>query len=499
MKILNAQQIRAADAYTITHEPIASHDLMERAANIFVTHFLQKKWIEAGGNNTIHIFCGVGNNGGDGLCIARLLYHRGYQVAVYIVRFSQKSSPDFQLNEQRLKRLPFLPVYEIQTIQQFPQFRNNDCIIDALLGSGLNRPVKGFAAQVVAHINQTAHHCAVIAVDIPSGLYLDRQVEESASIVEADYTISFETPKLAFMFPQNFRYVGQWKTLPIGLSAHFMEKQAADYEYITPKMIRKHLRFRQKFDHKGTFGHVLVVGGSYGKIGASVLCTQAALKAGAGLATAYVPKCGYTILQTAFPEAMTQTDKQETYISHFPKNTSPYNAIAIGPGLGMEAATQSALFDFLKQTTQPLVLDADALNIIAKNNWLSYVPKNSILTPHPKEFVRLAGATANDYERLKCQRVLALKHHLYIVLKGAHTCIATPSGKCFFNSTGNPAMATAGSGDVLTGMIAGLLAQNYSPEASAILGVFLHGQAGDKAAKQHGPIRARQIITSFAI
>ncbi len=499
MKIFNVEQIRAADNYTIQHEPIASHELMEQASEAFVNWFIQQK-IQ---NQVIHIFCGIGNNGGDGLCIARMLHEMHYSVKVYIVRFSDKSSNDFQINEKRLEKIKGVKVENLYGVADMPDFKEEDLIIDAILGSGLSRPIKGFTAEIIHRINQSS--CPVIAVDVPSGLYADNQSE--GAIIEAKHTVSFESPKLAFMLPQNHSYVGEWEVVKIGLHPDFMLQTQTPFHYVTSKMAHSLLKSKSKFSHKGTNGHALVIGGSYGKIGAIVLTAKATLKGGAGLVTAYVPRCGYNILQISIPEVMCLTDQDEYCVSQMPvievgnasiKKKTKYQAIAIGPGIGQSASTQEALFQLLQTAKQALVLDADALNIIAQNKWLEHVPKGSILTPHPKEFERLAGKAANQFERLQKQREIAQKFEIVLLIKGAHTAIACPDGKVYFNSTGNPAMGTAGSGDVLTGMIAAFVAQGYSSIEAAILGVYLHGQAGDIAAKARGNILASDMIADFS-
>ncbi len=503
MKIFNVKQIRAADNYTIQHEPISSIDLMERASKAFVEWFEQKFAFQY--DQTIHIFCGIGNNGGDGLCIARMLNNLLYKVEVHIIRFSDNSSDDFRFNEQRLQKQTEDPVSvkNLPASKDFPKIRKTDVIIDAIFGSGLSRPITGFTAEIIQKINDSA--AKRVAVDIPSGLYADRQSE--SVVIEADYTISFQFPKLAFLLPQNHKYVGEWYWVDIGLHPDFITKTSTPYHYLEAQDIAAIRKPKDKFSHKGTSGHALILAGSYGKIGAAVLTSKATLKAGSGLVTAYVPKCGYNILQISVPEVMCLTDLDDYCISKIPSiensdssssKKTKYQAIAIGPGIGQSQSTQEALLQLLQTAKQALVLDADALNIIAQNDWLQYVPKGSILTPHPKEFERLAGQTKNDFERLEKQRGIAQKYGIVLLVKGAHTAIACSNGSIYFNSTGNPAMGTAGSGDVLTGIIAGFVAQGYSSKEAAILGVYLHGQAGDIAANLKGNILASDLIEFFS-
>lgn len=476
MRILNAKQIRQVDAYTIEHEPIASIDLMERASRAFVDWFGQR----IDGTKRIGIVCGTGNNGGDGLAIARMLYDWGYQVAVWIIKGGVLESPDFKTNEARLPDRVQKCV--VDDVKQEVSFAECDVLIDAIFGSGLSRPPAGVYAHVIELINQ--EQALKIAVDIPSGLLCDTHAEPP--IVKANYTLSFQLPKLAFLLPECFVFTGEWVVLDIGLNKSFIRSLATEHHYTTLKNVRKLLRPRSKFDHKGTFGHALIIAGSYGKMGAATLTSRAVLRAGAGLLTAHVPKCGYPIMQTTVPEAMVEVDADENIFTGC-GDLKRYNAIGIGPGLGQDEQTAMALGRTLEQFGKPAVVDADALNMLsAERSMLKLLAPGSILTPHPKEFERLVGKWKNDFERLEMQKQLAVSLRIIVVLKGAHTSVADETGTVYFNSTGNPGMATGGSGDVLTGIITGLLAQNYSPVEAAVLGVFLHGLAGDIAVTELG-------------
>lgn len=473
MKILTSHQIREADSYTIRNEPIASEDLMERAAGAFTEWF-------AGKFSNVHpvkIFCGMGNNGGDGLAIARMLHEKKYAVRVFKVRYSSEPSKDFIINEQQLKKLPVETV-DIKEGDAFPVIHENDIVIDGLWGSGLSRPIQGFAADLIRHLN--ASPGIKVAIDIPSGLYAD--APGSSIKFSADYTLTFELPKLSFFFPENFTSVGEFIVKSIGLHQDFLRQADTCNYYVTEEMVKRMIIPRKKFDHKGSYGHALIVSGSYGKIGAAVLCSEACLRAGAGLVTAYIPKCGYAVMQSSVPEVMVITGRQEEILTDI-SDISAYQAIATGPGIGKHARTSAMLHKLISTGKLPLVLDADALNILAENrNWLKKLPENSILTPHPKEFERLFGTSTDSYQRLALQREVSQQYRLIIVLKRAHTVITAPDGMAYFNSTGNPGMATGGAGDVLTGVITGLLSQGYPPLHSALLGVYLHGLAGDIAA-----------------
>ncbi len=479
MKILPIEKVREADAYTIRNEPIASIDLMERAATACY-QWLKKR---TDSYTPVKVFSGPGNNGGDGLAVARLLAADGYRVEVFIVRFTNKDSGDFKVNLERMKESGQAHVKELFDGDDFPEITPDDLVIDAIFGSGLSRPVTGFTAALIGHINRSG--AIVVSIDTPSGLFSDENsTRKGGAVIEADYTLTFQLPKYAFMFPENDRYVGRWIVRPIGLMEEFIDRAETENFLIEKDDCRLLLKKRNKFDHKGKFGHALLISGSYGKMGAAVLAAEACLRAGAGLVTAHIPATGYSVIQTALPECMVSIDNDDKYFSEVPDLTA-YNAIGTGPGLGKARKTQNALKLLIQNTSVPLVLDADAINILAQNKtWISFVPENSIFTPHPKEFERLAGKSGDDFERNKLQREFSVRHQVYVVLKGAHTCITTPQGKCFFNSTGNPGMATGGSGDVLTGIILGLTAQGYSSFEAAVLGVYLHGLAGDIAAKR---------------
>jgi len=475
MEILTSEEIRAWDAYTIQHEPIASIDLMERAATACCT------WLEKNGylGNSFSICCGKGNNGGDGLALARMLVANDCPVTVIILEFGHKGTDDFQVNLARLHQMG-IQIRFIQGPEHFHPFPPEDVIIDALLGSGLNRALDGITAQLADHINQSGNE--VIAIDIPSGLFADRSSRGNTAIM-ATHTLSFQCFKMAFLVPENAPLVGQVHILDIGLQEEYLQGLKSDLEMVDEFIISAIYRPRKQFAHKGNFGHALMIAGSYGKMGAATLASRACLRSGAGLLSCHVPGCGYEILQVALPEAMILTDADERINTEVSGALSAYTAIGIGPGIGTESRTSAMLEDTLKRYMQPVVLDADALNILAADpSLLSILPPYSILTPHPKEFERLFGSSENDFGRLQKALDRAREYHCVIVLKGHYTFIAMPGGKGYFNSTGNPGMAKGGSGDALTGILTALLAQGYSSGETAILGVYLHGLAGDMAA-----------------
>ncbi len=472
-KILNQKQLKKADEITIKNKQITSLDLMEHASKQCFN------WIHnrlQGNPIPIHVFCGIGNNGGDGLAIARMLKKHGYNIEVYIVNFSEKRSPDFLKNYERLKELGLWPK-TINTTSDLPTISENDMIIDAIFGIGLNKSPNGIAKESIRHINQS--NAYILSIDIPSGLFIDRSILDKNSVVKAFQTLTFETPKLAFFLPENELFSVNTEVISIGLNQEFIQNQKAVFQVIEKQDILHKYKFRNKFSHKGNFGHSLIIGGSFGKIGATILASKACLKIGSGLVTAYIPKCGYTILQTTIPEVMVEVDA-ENELEHFNFKTKP-NAIGVGIGMGTSKKTEKGFTQFLKTNKTPLVIDADAINILAKNeDLLKLIPKNSILTPHPKELERLIGKWKNDFEKLEKIRTFSTKYSVILIVKGHFTTIAFKN-KIYFNQTGNPALATAGSGDVLTGMLTGLLAQGYTSFDASIIAVFLHGKTADIA------------------
>ena len=480
MKIPNIQGARAADAYTIENEPISSVDLMERAATQ-IYFWLMKKLKSK--EVSIKIFCGMGNNGGDGLVLARLLASNDIFAQVYIVHVSDNFSHDAEVNYDRLKEVSDVPMFGVFSKEDFPKIDDNDIVIDALFGSGLSRPLEGLAAEMVMHLND--NHAIRIAIDIASGLNGDT-INNRGVIFRPDYTLSMQFPKMAFLYPENEPFVGEWEVLDIKIHPDYIENVDTANFYTTADVVKPLLHRRGKHSHKGTYGHALLIAGSTGKTGAALLASEACMRSGVGLLTTHLPKLAMLPLQVYLPEAMISPDVSDNYFSQAP-DLQPYNAIGVGPGLGKSKETANALKHLIQEVKVPLVLDADALNILSDNKtWLSFLPERTIITPHPKEFERLFGKTDNSQQRLELQREMSVRHNIITVLKGANTAITFPNGSCFFNSTGNPGMATAGSGDVLTGIILSLLAQRYSPEEAAIIGVFMHGRAGNKAAAEKG-------------
>lgn len=483
MKIFPSSSIKKLDAYTIENEPITSIDLMERAAEA-LTEAISQRWeIET----PVTVFAGPGNNGGDALAVARMLAEKKYKVEVFLFNTKDNLSADCQTNKELIEMMPEVTFHEISTQFVPPVLTAQHLVIDGLFGSGLNKPLSGGFAAVVKYIN--ASTATVVSIDIPSGLMSEENTfNVKSNIIHADVTLSLQLPKLAFLFGENTEFVGEWELLEIGLNKVGIQQTETNFEMLEGEEIRTLIKPRKQFAHKGDFGHALLIAGSKGMAGASVLAARACLRSGVGLLTVHAPQCNNDILQTSIPEAMVQPDLSENYFSA-PRETDPYMAIGIGPGIGRNEETEAALLEQLSLCQVPVVLDADALNLLANHrHHLTNLPKGSILTPHPKELERLVGKCQDSYERLMKACELARTAKVHIVLKGAYSAIVTPAGKCYFNPTGNPGMATAGSGDVLTGVILSLLAQGYTAEEAAKIGTYIHGLAGDFAQKKNGMI-----------
>lgn len=474
MKLFTAQQIRDADAYTIKHEPISSINLMERASQKCVEWF-EKTYDR---DYPFIVFCGIGNNGGDGLAISRILLERGRQVSCYVVEFSKNYSADFKVNLERLQlktKVDFLT----EENQSFT-VPENAIVIDAIFGSGLSRPAEGLAKNIIQKINSCSNE--IVSIDVPSGLFCeDNSVNDKEAIIVADKILSFQFPKLSFLLPENAKWCNSFILLSIGLHHEFIKHTSTNFYYIDESLIKEIYRPRKKFTHKGTYGHALIIAGSYGMAGAAILSSKATLRIGTGKVTAHTPQKIVEIIQTSLPEAIISIDIHEEYISKVPSLES-YNAIAIGPGIGKNDFTKGSIKQLFQSSKCPIVIDADAVTIMGEQKeLLKMLPAQSILTPHPKELEKLIGQWKNDIEKLEKVKAFSEEHNCFVIVKGAHSMCVCPSGEAYFNSTGNPGMATAGSGDVLTGIITGLLAQGYSSKESVLLGVYLHGLAGDLA------------------
>jgi len=477
MKILSANAIRKVDAYTIEHEPISDYDLMKRAAGVAVDWLLHRvPW-----GSRIIVLAGSGNNGGDALVTARLLKEAGFSVSVYCCHHHATVSATCEMAKKDLMILPDVICNDVFDVESFPKIESTDWVIDGLLGSGLNRSLEGLLADCVQHVNQSG--ATIVSIDVPSGLSTDGNfVVDPELCIHATFTLTFQLPKLSFLFAEHEELVGEWHVLDIGLYPAAIENAETSYFLLTHQEAVKLLLKRSKFAHKGQFGHALMVGGSRGKMGAVVLASRACLHSGVGLLTVHLPSSAEFVIHGAVPEAMVDPDQHEDRVTHVTIQEK-VSAIGIGCGLGMHQQTAKAVEDLLTRAVCPMVIDADALNLIALHpDWKTLLSTNAIVTPHPVEFDRLAGSSSRGMERLDKARQWAIDNQCIVVLKGAFSAVINLVGEVWFNSTGNPGMATAGSGDALTGIILALLAQGYEPFDAARLGVYLHGLAGDVAA-----------------
>jgi len=475
LKIFSAAQIKKWDQFTINNEPITSTDLIERAANAC------SDWISNNFNTTssFKVFCGKGNNGGDGLAIARMLLEKKYSVVIYIVDTNSEGSQDFQINLQRLKNIS-TEIHFLKSSKSFPALQQSDIIIDALFGTGLNKKPAGIFKELIIHLNNSG--AKIISIDIPSGLYADKS-SKGNSITLSRYTLSFQQYKLAFLLAENESFCGKIILLDIKLSKEYYDKEKSTFELVDANTIKQIYTPRNAFSNKGNFGYACLLAGSYGMMGAAEMSARACLRSGVGKLTVYICKQGYNIMQTSVPEAMCMMFGN-TFIKDI-KNIKDFDVIGIGPGIGKHASHKQLLQKVFRDFKKPVVIDADGLNVLSKYpSMYKLIPAQSIITPHPKEFERLFGKTENEFESVNMALKKAKELNIYITLKGHHTFIATPEGKGYFNSTGNAGMATAGAGDVLTGIITALLAQRYSSLHGCILGVYLHGNAGDIAAEK---------------
>jgi ADP-dependent NAD(P)H-hydrate dehydratase / NAD(P)H-hydrate epimerase len=474
MKIFSKEQLALIDRQTIAEENIPETELMERAsralADWIVTYYSPA--------SRVAVVAGPGNNGGDALAVARMLAGLGYAIDVFLPELSKRRSDASQVNMERLREDGNVRITELAGPEDFPELNGYHFILDGLYGSGLSRPLEGFAAATINWMN--ASGTEIVSIDLPSGLMCDENRYNQGAIVRATYTLTLEFPKLSLFFRENEPFFGNWEIVPFGLSQKAVDETKTGIFYLDQSTVSAILKRRKVFSHKGSYGHGLLIAGSQGKYGAAQLAARGALRAGLGLLTVHLPESAGNMLNITLPEAMTTLDKGKNYITELPE-LKKYTAIAAGPGLGIESETQSVVIQLIDDSTVPLVLDADALNILSIHpEWLKKLAAKTILTPHPVEFDRLSGIVMKtEEERFFMAREFAGSYGVILILKGAFTRIFFPDGTICFNSTGNPGMATGGSGDVLTGILLGLLCQGYSLREAALLGVFLHGRSAD--------------------
>lgn len=481
IKIFTGTQIRELDKYTIENEPINSLDLMERASEA-LTAAIAQRWDE---DTPVVVFAGPGNNGGDALAVTRLLRDRGYNAVAYLFNVSGHLSPDCMENRDRLKKYDGA-LKEVTQEFDPPRLSSETLVVDGLFGSGINKPLTGGFAAVVKYINQS--EAEVVSIDVPSGLMTeDNTYNVRANIIKANLTLTLGQVKLAMLMADNQQYLGELQVLDIGLSREFIANADVQFSIIGRKEIHSIVKPRSPFAHKGTMGHAFLMAGSKGMAGAAVLASRACLRSGVGKVTVHTPFANNDIMQISVPEAIVDADRDEgNIVQAVPADR--YDAMGVGPGIGTGESTAIALMTQIRSARIPVVVDADALNILgAHKAWLQQLPEGMIFTPHPKEMDRLSDTPAvDDYDRLVKACEMAQRLHGYVILKGHYSALCLPNGQVIFNSTGNAGMATAGSGDVLTGILTALLARGYSQREACLLGMYLHGLAGDLAARDLG-------------
>lgn len=481
MKIFSNDDIRAIDRLTIERGTSAT-DLIERVAEGVTDEIVAR----FPASRPTAVFAGPGNNGADALAVAARLAAQGFLPDIYLFNIGgDKLSEECRFYRDAVKALPNVRLIEVTGAFTLPDMDRRWLVIDGLFGSGLREGLTGGFKTLVQFINDSG--ASVVAIDVPSGMFCDwNKGSINRNIIHANLTIAIQFPRLAFLMKENQELVGEWKTIDIGLDPEAIRHTQATFQLVDMGGIRKLLKPRKPFCSKADLGHALLVAGSYGMMGAAQFAAKGAMRSGLGKLTVHSASWGYEVMQTTVPEAMFSPDTNDNVVTAIPTGRR-YSAIAIGPGIGTSEPTIQALENFLKSATEPLILDADALNCIAqRRQLLDLVPDHSILTPHAGEFDRLFGSWATDEERLLRAIKAAEDYNIIILLKGRYTALIRPDGKVYFNSSGTPALATAGSGDVLTGIILSLMAQGHKPEIAAITAAFIHGLAGQIAAEQNG-------------
>lgn len=481
MKIFTNQQIRGIEQYTVEHDGVSTADLIERAATA-ITCEIMSRWRP---NKHIWVFAGQGNNGADALSAARMLIEQGYHVETLLFNVFGKLSDGCINSRRRLLEVDSANFTEITNDFNPPFISPDSIVVDGLFGSGLREPLSGGFRALVDYINSSK--ATIVSIDVPSGMFAEWNANNlSRNIIHADLTLAMQFPRLAFFISDNAEYLGEWKVLDIELNSQEIKNTQSQYFLLEKHDARRILQRRGEFSTKNDYGSALIAAGSYGMLGAAQLAAKGALRSGIGKLTIHVPRCGFTVLQTAVPEAMVQVDHNDGGLTEIPLKHD-YDVVAIGPGIGIHDLTIRALETFIHNAKKPLVIDADGLNCIAlRPTILNSLPPMSILTPHASEFDRLFGEHTSHEARILTAIEKAEYYNIVILLKGHYTTVARPDGRLLFSASGTPALATAGSGDVLTGIITSLLAQGYPSDIAAVTGAYIHGYAGQLAAEKHG-------------
>jgi len=482
MKIFTTDELLEIYRCTVEEDNISPLELISRVAQgvseEIISRYLPTK--------PIAIFAGPGNNGAEALATARNLHTQGYTPQVYLFNIGgDKLNDCCTYMRDRFAELENAQIVEVVRDFSLPDLNQSYLVVDGLFGTELRDNLTGGFISLVRYINES--HATILSIDLPSGLFSDWNANSiHRNIIHADITLAIQFPRIAFFLKENAPLIGEWKTLDIGLSARAIGNILPTYYLIEREDVKRKLRRRNQFCSKADLGTAAIIAGCYGMMGAAILSARSALKAGVGKLTVYSPRCGYTVIQSTVPEALFKADKNDIVISSITLRND-FNAIAVGPGIGVHEMTVNALEDFLNKAKKPVIIDADAINCISmRPTMLNSIPVLSILTPHAGEFDRLFGPQTSEEARLRKAAEMAKYYNVFIVLKGHYTIIARPDGKIYFNSSGTPALATAGSGDVLTGAIVSFLAQGYLPEIAALMGVYIHGLAGEIAESDQG-------------
>ena len=496
MYLVTADEMREMDRLTIESFGVPGRILMENAGK-GATEVLLSTFPDLSGSR-IGIVAGRGNNGGDGFVIARYLAQKGIRVTVYLLANRSDVSGDAAENLYLMDPIK-IPVIEMKHADQFAANKTamtqQDIWVDAILGTGLNSDVKGYFKEIIDFIN--SRNKPVFSVDIPSGLNSDTG-QACGVCIQAHTTATFAFPKIGHMLFPGAEYTGNLHVVDIGIPSHIVAGVAPTHHLLTAAKIEKNLCRRSPESHKGSNGHLMIVSGSTGKTGAAAMAATSAMRSGAGMVTLGIPKSLNAVAETLVLEAMTfpLSEYEEGFLGEsaydeIMEQLSGKQCLAVGPGIGTEPETVRLVHRLIKNCTVPMVIDADGLNNIAGHTQILKAAAGPVvITPHPGEMARLLDTTAQQIQkdRIGAAKNFASAHAVHVVLKGARTVIAHPDGTVYVNPTGNPGMASGGMGDVLTGVIAGLITQGYSPETAARTGVYLHGAAADTLAEKIGPV-----------
>lgn len=488
MKIFTSEDIRTIIAKSLEADGSTVAELAEKVAEGVAADILAR-WRPT---KRTFVFAGPGLNGAYGLATARKLAEAGFSPEVFLFNIRGKMlSPDCKRLRDEVEKVPGLTLTEVVNTFDPPQLPSSALVVDALFGVENHQPLAGGFVSLVRYINES--RTTVVSIDLPSGLFSDWNPNGvNRDIIHANTTVAVGFPHLCFLMDENAELVGQWKVLDVGFDEGVVREMPTKFHLVERADIKRVLRPRSEFCNKNDLGHALLIAGSYGMVGAATLAARGALRSGAGKVSVYSASCAYSPLQTSVPEAMFIGDKGKFMVgainpATFPQSAKGNLAVAIGPGLGTNDATAAAVESFIKSWDKPMVVDADALNIIAmKRDLLNHLPLLSVLTPHDGEFDRLFDAQFNHERRILKAIEMSAAYNILILLKGRYSALVRPDGKVFFNFSGNPGMATGGSGDVLTGVIAGFMAQGLKPEVASIVAAFVHGEAGDLAAEEQG-------------